>query len=107
MSVILTIAYLFQKLFVTSKVSENVAFLENKSVSIILRSILNEGFEQINKKNVVLSNDLLKLTSLRTFHQIAGFKRKLLYVIFTFSNSENMTKQISFSGGTFNMLPSV
>ena len=49
MSVILTMAYLFQKLLVTSKVSKNVAFLGKKCVSIILRSILNEGFEEINK----------------------------------------------------------
>ena len=53
---------------------------------------------------MVLSNDLLKLTFLRTFHQITGFKRKLLYVIFIFSNSETMAKQISFSGGTFIIL---
>ena len=73
MSVILNNgAYLIQKLFVGFKVSKNDFFLEKKSVSIIVRSSLNEGFEQINKKNI--SNYLLKLSSLRTFHQITSFK---------------------------------
>ena len=66
-------------------------FLEKKSVSIIVRSSLNEGFEQVNKKNI--SNYLLKLSSLRTFHQITSFKQKFLYVIFIFSNSEIMANK--------------
>ena len=91
MSVILNNgAYLFQKLFVDFKVSKNV-FLEKKSVSTIVRFSFNEGFEQINKKNI--SNYLLKLSSLRTFHQITSFKQKFLYVIFIFSNSEIMANK--------------
>ena len=80
MSVILIMGYLFQKLFVTSKVSKNVTFLEKKIVNIILRSILNEGSEQINKKNMVLSNNLLKLTSLGTFHQITKTSECHIYL---------------------------
>ena len=72
MSVILNNgAYLFQKLFVDFKVSKNV-FLEKKSVSTIVRSSLNEGFEQINKKNI--SNYLLKLSSLRTFEGLRTYQ---------------------------------
>ena len=91
MSVILTMAHIFFKNYSLILKFLKMFFLEKKSVSIIVRSSLNEGFEQVNKKNI--SNYLLKLSSLRTFHQITSFKQKFLYVIFIFSNSEIMANK--------------